>query len=448
MRHCPWSAVIAAVALILSCAVCAAEPPAAAAKARPNVVLCMTDDQGWGDVSYNGLTEIKTPTLDAMAANGMRFDRFYAAAPLCSPTRASVLSGRHPFRSGVFNPGSPFRVEELTLAEVLKPAGYATGHFGKWHLNGVSGPGKPVPGDDPLSPGKFGFDEWYSVSNFFDCDWTFSHNGTPEKTTGDGSDAIVAQALKWIEGAAKSGKPFFAVVWFGNPHLPHAPTAADQQAAGGDKYYGEIIGVDRAMGTLRAGLRRLNVADDTLLWFCSDNGAAGGGSNGQFRGKKGSVWEGGLRVPGILEWPRRIKPAHTAVPVCTSDIFPTVRDVTGTLVANPVQPLDGISLVPLLEGKMTERPRPIGFWHGGGKNMDRDAGHAAWTDNRYKLHKIAEKKKDGVSFELYDLLDDPSEKNDLAKTKPDVVAKMKPELETWQDSVLRSLHGEDYKPAK
>jgi arylsulfatase A-like enzyme len=419
-----------------------------AATGRPNIVLCMTDDQGWGDTGYNGLTKIRTPALDSMAAGGLRFDRFYAAAPLCSPTRASVLSGRHPFRSGVFNPGVPWRTQELSVAEALKPAGYTTGHFGKWHLNGVSGPGKPVPADDPLSPGKFGFDEWFSVSNYFECDWTFSRKGTPEKTTGDGSDVIVTQALKWMEAQSRDGKPFLSVVWFGNPHVPNAPTAADLEAAGGDKYYGEIVGIDRAMGALRAGLRKLGVADDTMLWFCSDNGAARQGSNGPFRGQKGSVWEGGLRVPGILEWPGRIKPGHASVPVCTSDLYPTILEAAGVSVPKQVQPLDGISLMPLLEGRMTERPRPIGFWHGGGKNMDRDSGHAAWSDNRYKLHKISAKQKAGMSFELYDLSDDPSEKKDLAKDKPEVVAKMRTELEAWQDSVLRSLHGEDYKAGR
>jgi len=195
-------------------------------------------------------------------------------------------------------------------------------------------------------------------------------------------------------------------------------------------------------------LARLGVADNTMLWFNSDNGATKARSNGVFRGGKGSVWEGGLRVPGILEWPGRIKPGQTSVPVSTSDLYPTILEAAGVSVPNQVQPLDGISLMPLLEGTMTERPRPIGFWHGGGKNMTRDAGHAAWSDNRFKLHKIAQKKKEGVSYELYDLLDDPSEKKDLAKEKPEIVVRMKAELETWQDSVLRSLHGEDYKTEK
>lgn len=435
----------AVLAVFSVCSVCSGEAPPSVAKERPNVILCMTDDQGWGDTSYNGLTKIKTPALDSMAANGLRFDRFYAAAPNCSPTRASVLSGRHPFRSGVFAPGVPWRTQELSIAKALKPAGYSTGHFGKWHLNGISGPGKPLAADDPLSPGKFGFDEWFSVSNFFECDWTFSHNGTPEKTSGDGSDAIVARALKWIEAQSKDGKPFLAVVWFGNPHTPNIPTDADLAAAGGNKYYGEIVGVDRAMGSLRAGLKKLGVDKNTMLWFNSDNGGTSSNSNGIFRDGKNTVWEGGVRVPGILEWPARVKPSTTVVPVCTSDLYPTILEAAGVQVPNQVLPLDGISLMPLLDGKMAQRPRPIGFWKEGGKNMTANSGHAIWSDNQYKLHKITEKKKEGITYELYDLLKDPSEKNDLAKDHPEIVTKMKAELEVWQDSVLRSLKMEDYK---
>ena len=260
--------------------------PARGEDKRPNIVLCMTDDQGWGDVGYNGLTACKTPHLDAMAAGGLRFRRFYAAAPVCSPTRGSVLTGRHPNRYGVFLYGHPLRKQEVTLAQVLQHAGYATGHFGKWHLNGVSGPGKVIHADDPRSPGAFGFDEWLSVSNFFEIDWTLSRRGTPEPFKGDGSDYIVEQALRFIEGAAKAEKPFLAVIWYGNPHAPHKPLKKDQAAAGGSAYYGEVVGIDRSMGTLRAELRRLGVAENTIVWFCSDNGAIPQGSTGGLRGAR------------------------------------------------------------------------------------------------------------------------------------------------------------------
>ena len=413
---------------------------------NPNIVLCMTDDQGWGDVSYNGLKQIQTPALDAMAAAGMRLNRFYAAHPSCSPTRASVLTGRHPNRMGCFWPGMPLRTQEMTIAQAVKRAGYATGHFGKWHLNGVAGPGKLIPDSDPLSPRNVGFDESFSVSNYFELDWTFSHNGVPEKVTGDGSDAIVGEALKFIGDVAGRNKPFFVVIWFGSPHAPHKPLPEDLKTAGGSAYYGEIVGVDRSMGTLRSGLRKLGIADNTMVWFSSDNGGwpneadpTNGGSNGPFRGRKGDMWEGGIRVPGLIEWPARIKrPVVTEVSACTSDIYPTIVDILKLTVPNQVQPLDGISLLPLLDGQMKARPSPIGFWQCLG-GMSTNSGPSAWNDNRYKLVKPAPNK-----YELYDLTVDRSEETDLAATHPEIVNRMKAELENWQQSVLRSCRGEDY----
>ena len=417
---------------------------------KPNIILCMTDDQGWGDVSYNGLKQIQTRALDAMAAGGVRFDRFYSGHPSCTPTRASVLTGRNPNRMGCFWPGMPLRAQEVTIAQAVKRAGYVTGHFGKWHLNGVAGFGKPIAASDPLSPGRFGFDEWFSVSNWFDTDWTFSHNGESVKVPGDGSDAIVAESLKFIEENTRQGKPFFACVWFGSPHAPHKPMPEDLKAAGGSPYYGELVGVDRSMGTLRGALRRLGIADGTLLWLCSDNGGwldpakpDAHGTNAGLRGRKGDVYEGGIRVPGLIEWPARIKrPFITEVSACTSDIYPTIVDILKLKVPNQVEPLDGISLLPLLEGRMKERPSPIGFWQydDSRHTMDTDSGPSAWNDNRYKLVKSVPNR-----WELYDLTVDPSERTDLAAAHPEIVNRMKAELENWQQSVLRSFRGEDYK---
>jgi arylsulfatase A-like enzyme len=431
-----------AVALGLCC--CWFASSSLPAAERPNIILCMTDDQGWGDVSYNGLAEAKTPNLDDMAASGLMFTRFYAAAPVCSPTRASVLTGRHPNRGGTFLYGYPLRHEETCLAAVLKSAGYATGHFGKWHLNGVSGPGKPISGDDPLNPGTFGFDQWVSVSNFYDLDPLMSRNGVSEQFQGDGSDIAVAEALKFIRSSAEQKQPFFAVIWFGSPHNPHRALAADVKAAGGSQYYGEIIGVDRAMGHLRTELREQQLADNTIVWFCSDNGGTKAGSVGGLRGNKGSVWEGGVRVPCIIEWPAKLKPRTTDVVGVTSDIYPTLVELLGLKVEQQVQPLDGISLVPLLEGKLPQRPRPIGFWHHPkavkSDGLKREDGQVAWTDNRYKLVKIGPQQP----YELYDLIADRNETHDLAAEHPEVVAKMKAELDAWQASVIKSYAGEDY----
>jgi len=444
-----------AAALVLGLGGCLKTSPALGGgrrAARPNIILCMTDDQGWGDVGYNGLTQIKTPALDAMAAGGLRLDRFYSAHPSCTPTRASVLTGRHPNRMGAFWPGMPLRKQEMTIAQAVKRAGYTTAHFGKWHMSGgAPGKGRPLESSDPLHPGQFGFDEWFTVSNWFDTDWTFSRNGKPVKVTGDGSDAIVSEALKFIDKNAKEDKPFLALIWFGSPHVPLKPTAEDLKAAGGSAYYGEMVGVDRAMGTLRSGLRKLGVSDNTMLWFNSDNGAwvedgaapDAYGSNGSFHGHKGELWEGGVRVPGLIEWPSRIRqPWATSVPVSTSDIYPTIVDLLKINIPDQVLPIDGVSIMPLIDGQMKVRPKPMGFWSYDDKcgKCVADAGPSAWTDNRYKLIKHSPEK-----IELYDLLSDPQEKTDLAGKYPELVARMRSELEVWLQSVTRSYGGADYK---
>ena len=402
---------------------------------RPNFILCMTDDQGWGDVSYNEQGRLargafKTTELDQMAAAGLRFDRFYAAAPVCSPTRGSCLTGRHPFRYGVTSPGRPLKLEEKTIAQELGAAGYKTGHFGKWHLNGISGPGKPIAKNDPLNPGAFGFQTWFSVSNFFEADTTFSRNGETVKTQGDGSDVIVGEALRWLDDLKTkgSGGPFLAVIWFGNPHTPHKPLPADAQATGGNPELGEIAGVDRAMGTLRRGLRERGLAQNTMLWFNSDNGRPG--DNTPLKGGKGGISEGGIRVPGICEWPARIKPGRTSIPVVTSDFYTTLLDAAGVpQPADKPAPQDGISLMPLLDGNMRERPAPIGFMNGN---------TTALSDNRYKLVTG----KDGK--QLYDLTADPGETRDLSAEQPDVVTRMSKLLDDWTASVHKSRSGADY----
>ncbi len=433
----------------------------AAASPRPNVVLVMADDQGWGDTGYNGHPELKTPHLDALAAAGLRLDRFYTAHFNCSPTRASVMTGRHPHRMGTFGPGSPIRPQEVTLGKVLQSAGYATGHFGKWHLNGRNGdrdtktaPGRAILADDPLSPGKLGFDEWLSADNFFDLDPVLGRNGVPEKFHGDGSDIVTAEALKFIRKQAAANKPFLTVVWFGNPHTPHEALPADKapytKAAEKDQnYYGELTGIDRNVGKLRAALQELRVAENTILWYCSDNGGnAGPNSTGNLRGTKGTLWEGGLRVPGLVEWPARIpKPFVSDVPCSTSDIYPTILAATGARAEKQILPLDGINLLPLFDRQVTSRGKAIPFV----ARLDQESLHAALIDWPYKLHLDADRnrgKKAGTQptapVMLFDLSKDPREITNLAANQPERVAKMTAELAAWKASALRSLAGADY----
>jgi len=447
----------------------------------PNIVLCMADDQGWGDMAYNGHPVLKTPNFDALASAGLRFDRFYAAAPVCSPTRGSVMTGRHPNRFGCFKWGRTLRPQEITIAEALKTAGYITGHFGKWHLGSVCK-------GSPVNPGASGFDEWFSAPNFFDNDPILSRRGVAVQTRGESSMVTVDAATEFIRKHAASSRPFLAVVWFGSPHGPHQAIERDRALYEGrserlQNFYGEITGMDRAFGKLRKELRDLNIRDDTILWYCSDNGGLPGlGATGG-RGNKGKVYEGGLRVPAIIEWPARIRrPRVTAVPCNTSDIYPTLLDIVGVKMENQ-PPLDGVSLVRLIDGRMKSRPMPMGFWDhptGGirtpskewmadllnaqkaGKELadrsrlrldagkiskkypeDSFPGHAAWLDWPWKLHRIEGKK--GTKIELYNLAKDPEEAEDLTAKNAERVRAMRGELEEWQRSVVRSLNGEDYR---
>jgi arylsulfatase A-like enzyme len=447
---------------------------------KPNIVLCMADDQGWGDMAYNGHPVLKTPNFDAMAISALCFDRFYAAAPVCSPTRGSVMTGRHPNRYGCFKWGHSLRPQEITIAEALKTVGYVTGHFGKWHLGSVYK-------GSPVNPGASGFDEWFSAPNFFDNYPILSREGVAVQTKGESSMVTVDAAIEFIHKHAKSSKPFLCVVWFGSPHNPHQAIEQDRviydnQNEKLQHFYGEITGMDRAFGKLRAELRKLDIYENTILWYCSDNGGLPGlGSTGG-RANKGKIYEGGLRVPAIFEWPARIlNPRITDVPCNTSDIYPTLLEITGVKMENQ-PPLDGISLVPLIDGKMETRPQPMGFWDhptGGistpsrklmsellelqksGKEVDDPSrlcldagkitkkypvdsfpGHAAWLDWPWKLHRI-ETKQD-VKLELYNLVKDPDELNDLTAHNTRRVKMMKAELEEWQNSVISSLNGEDY----
>ena len=447
----------------------------------PNIILCMADDQGWGDMAYNGHPVIQTPNFDAMAAEAFRFDRFYAAAPVCSPTRGSVMTGRNPNRFACFSWGRTLRPQEITIAEALKEAGYVTGHFGKWHLGSVRI-------GSPVNPGASGFDEWFSAPNFFDNDPILSREGIAIQTEGESSMVTVDAALEFIRKHESAGKPIFAVVWFGSPHGPHRAIEEDRilyddQPENLQHFYGEITGMDRAFGKLREELRTNPDYENTILWYCSDNGGLPGVGTTGGRGNKGDIYEGGLRVPAILEWPARIKDARiSSFPANTSDIFPTLLDIIGVK-ADPDRPLDGISLLPVLDKQIESRPRPMGFWSypvGGiptpsaawmaelleaQKNgnmvgdssrlrledsqvrtqypMDTLPGHAAWLDWPWKLHRIQDKEGD-IRWELYHLERDPMEREDLADKEREIVTKMKPGLEAWQTSVVRSMNGLDY----
>ena len=404
----------------------------------------MTDDQGWGQTGYYNHPVLKTPNLDKLAAAGLRLDRFYAGAPVCSPTRASVLTGRANDRTGVPSHGHALRLQEKTLPAALKAAGYATGHFGKWHLNALRGPGAPVLKDDKHSPGAFGFDQWLTVTNFFDMNPIMSRNGTFEEFKGDSSAIIVAEAMKFISASAKRKQPFLAVIWDGSPHSPWRASDADRKPFSkldtpSQHHYGELAAFDRSVGVLRKGLADLDVSENTLVWYCSDNGGLPRikpDTVGGLRGYKGSVWEGGLRVPGVIEWPAAIKPRITSHPASTMDISPTIADILALPKSALGAPVDGVSLAPLFKRKIAKREKPIPF---------RFRNQGALIDNEYKL--VTMNLKNG-SFELYNLKTDPKETNDISKAQPEIFNRMKAAFAKWIASVDASVAGKDYPEGK
>jgi arylsulfatase A-like enzyme len=337
-------------------------------------------------------------------------------------------------------------LQEKTIAQALRGAGYVTGHFGKWHLNGMRGPGAPVLATDRRHPGVFGFDEWVSVTNFYDLNPIMSRMGDIDEFEGDSSEIAVAEAIKFIDKHRAGTKPMFAVIWFGTPHNPFRALPADRQQFEqldnqSANHYGELAAMDRSIGTLRQRLRDVGVADNTLLVFCSDNGGLpkiAPETVGGLRGHKGTVYEGGLRVPGIIEWPAVIKtPRVTSYPACTMDLFPTLVDVLQLPASAIIQPVDGISLKPLLTSEQGARPQPIPF---------RYQGKAALVDNRYKL--ICPKISQQPVFQLYDLEADPGESRDIAADQPEIAQRMARELMTWNDTVESSFAGKDYPEGK
>ena len=401
----------------------------------------MTDDQGWGQMGYYNHPILKTPNLDEMARNGIRFDRFYAGAPVCSPTRASVLTGRVNDRTGVFDHGFALRSQEKTIAQALKKAGYSTGHFGKWHLNGLRGPGVPILKNDNHSPEKFGFDYWLSTTNFFDINPLMSNKGDFVDLEGSSSKVIFDEALKFIKKEKEDKSPFFVVIWDGSPHDPWVANDKDKinfQSLDekSQNHYGELVAFDRNIGILRKKIREMNISENTIIWFCSDNGGLKNiypETVGGLKGSKGTLWEGGIRVPAIIEWPAVIKQNKvTNYPASTMDIFPTIAEIIGIDDSNMTSPIDGISLFPILNSNIEKRKVKIPF-------RFKDKGALIDNDIKLIITSLSEMK-----FELYNLKNDPKETKNIANINSDLLLSMTKEYLEWNKTVNSSILGEDY----
>lgn len=439
---------------------------------KPNVILLMADDLGYGDVGFNGNQKIITPHLDQMARAGVRFDHFYAAAPLCSPTRASCLTGRSPFRQGIFAAHTGgMRRAESTLAEVVKKHGYRTGFFGKWHLGWVE-PDKVETRGFYSPPWHHGFEEvfatksavptwnptktpagWKGFGAREDGSWggsVYVHNGEPvtDNLAGDDSRVIMDRAIPFIESASVAGKPFLATIWFHAPHEPVVAGPDDLARYPGlpqeqKHLYGCITAMDGQIGRLRNFLKEKELDRDTILFFCSDNGPAdplakrGIASAGPFRGHKHQMWEGGLRVPALVAWPGHLQGNRTcSFQTGTVDYLPTIVDLLA-LPAMKKRPLDGISLVTALKGEISVRPVPLAF---GYQRLYKDTELYAFIQGKYKIC-IPEV---GDKMKLFDLAQDPTESKDLSTVHPQLLKAMETELESIKASWRHSREGKDY----
>jgi arylsulfatase A len=420
--------------------------------ARPNVVLVLADDLGYGDLACFGAKDIQTPHLDRFAREGLRLTSCYAGHANCSPSRTALMTGRTPTRVGVRNwipHGSPvhLRASEVTIATLLRRAGYSTCHVGKWHLTGpFNEPGTPQPGDH-------GFDHWLSTQNnalpsHRNPD-NFVRNGEPVgRIEGYSAQIVADEAIRWLGEGRDKSKPFFLFVCF---HEPHEPIATDPQYAklyphddpAYSAHHGNISQLDAAFGRLMATLASAGLADNTLVWFTSDNGPAitaqhPYGSAGPLRDKKGFLTEGGIRVPGIIRWPGKIKPASTSdMPVCGVDFLPTVCELVG------IQPpmdrtLDGTGIAALFTRGEVVRGEPL-YWH-----FNQAAGEyqVALRVGDWKLLAALDKRPprgnnvtdegerdfkaaEPVRFALYNLRDDVGETKDLSAAEPAKLAELK-----------------------
>jgi arylsulfatase A len=420
-------------------------------EARPNIIFILADDLGYGDLGCYGEKLIRTPNLDRFAAEGLKFTSYYAPAANCSPSRAGLLTGRIPTRLGITDwipQLSPMHIkrEEVTIATLLRRAGYATALVGKWHLNGGFDQA------DQPQPGDHGFDYWFATQNIalpsHRNPTNFYRNGRPVgPLQGYSAEIIGAETTHWLEVRDKT-KPFFLYVAFHEPHEPIAtakryvdlyPTKTPSEA----DFNGNITQFDDAFGRLMRVLDAQGLRENTLVFFTSDNGPAitsmhPHGSAGPLRAKKGHLYEGGIRVPGLLRWPGHTQPGSVSdEPVSGIDFLPTLCAIDG--IALPAErKIDGASLLPVLQGKPVQRSTPL-FWHffaaSSAPKVAMRVGewkllaHLDQPDPIKRNHitaadQRAMKTAEFTTLELYNLHDDIGEKHDLAAQEPQRVQQM------------------------
>ena len=406
---------------------------AATPATKPNIVIILADDQGWGDLSVNGNTNLSTPRIDSLAKDGALLERFYAC-PVCSPTRAEFLTGRYHPRGGVHSTstgGERLNLDEKTIGDTFKAAGYATGAFGKWH-NGTQ---------YPYHPNARGFDEYYGFcsghwGSYFDP--PLEHNGKLVQGRGFIIDDLTDHALGFI--ATNQSRPFFCYVPFNTPHSPmQAPERFWQKFANADlklrarKPEQEDVPFTRAalamcenidwnVGRILDRLDELKLADNTIVLYFSDNGPNSWRWNGGMKGRKGSVDEGGVREPFLIRWPGHI-PAGARIPQIAGaiDLLPTLADLAGIPVAS-TKPLDGLSLKSLLLGAAKDWPDRMIFSHWDGRVSVRT--------QRYRMDD---------HDQLFDMEADPGQDHDISDTAAEVSARLSKARAQWKADLLPGL---------
>lgn len=394
----------------------------------PNIVVVLADDQGWGDLSISGNTNLATPAIDSLARTGARFDRFFVC-PVCAPTRAEFLTGRYHLRGGVLDvDAGRLNLDEQTIAQHFKAGGYATAIFGKWH-NGSQW---------PYHPNARGFDEFYGfpsghLGDYFDP--VLERNGQLVRGRGFITDDLTDHAMEFI--TTNQARPFFCYVAFNTPHSPmqvpdrffakfanaelklRARSPAQESIEFTRAALAMCENIDWNVGRLLRRLDELKLANNTIVIYFSDNGPNKPRWNGGMKGIKGSTDEGGVRVPFFIRWPGRIAPGRQIPQIAGAiDLLPTLTDLAQVPVANRKQ-LDGVSLKPLLLGTTSPWPdRPI-FSHWGGKVSVRT--------QRHRLDSLGA---------LFDLNDDPGQERDLARTWPDIATRLSNAIGQWKAEII------------
>ncbi|MBN1985967.1 MAG: arylsulfatase, partial [Prolixibacteraceae bacterium] len=406
----------------------------------PNIIVILSDDQGWGDLHFTGNTNISTPNIDRLAESGAFFDRFYVC-PVCSPTRAEFLTGRYHVRGGVYSTsagGERLDVDETTIAEVFKNAGYQTAAYGKWH-NGMQ---------PPYHPNARGFDDYYGFcsghwGNYFSP--MLEHNGEIVKGQGFIIDDLTSHGLRFIERNKEN--PFFLYLPFNTPHSPmqvpdeywnrfenkelemHHRNPQLENIQHTKAALAMCENIDYNVGKIIQKLEELNLSENTIVLYFSDNGPNGWRWNDGMKGRKGSTDEGGVRSPLIIKWPGKIQSGKKITTIASAvDLLPTLADLTG--IENlPQKPLDGTSLKPLITEENPQWNDRFIFNHWGKRTSVRS--------QKYRLD------SDG---KLFDMENDPGQNTDVSATYPEITMQLKTARENWEIDALAELPETDNRP--